>query len=267
MNENKTQLVLAFVVTGAVLIGLGFFLTKKSRNLPANPVRLASVQLQSGQAFTVRSGYAQREKISGKQQLFNLDSVESAEASEALLNFESAYRVTLLENTLVTLEQIRSEQSEHIVLILKRGEIRIENFGREGTLFIAKNGERVPAPEYNGSKLASAPVLTEEVTETTLPTETLQGLSADEIAATMAQNKGTLFKCYTQSLQKNSSYKGDVSISFTIENNGRVSAADISSSQIDDADFKACLIDIVKRIEFKPFTGTPISTMSPIRFE
>jgi hypothetical protein len=97
MNENKTQLVLAFVVTGAVLIGLGFFLTKKSRNLPANPVRLASVQLQSGQAFTVRSGYAQREKISGKQQLFNLDSVESAEASEALLNFESAYRVTLLE--------------------------------------------------------------------------------------------------------------------------------------------------------------------------
>jgi hypothetical protein len=266
MNENKTQLVLSFVVAGAILIGLGFFLTKKSRNTPANPIRLARIETQAGQVFVIRKGYAQREKVSDKVQLFNLDSVETAEASEANLSFESAFKIVVLENALLTLEQIKNGRDDHIELILKRGEIRVENFGREGKLVIAKNGERVQASQYNGSQLASAPVMPLEAT-VEAPAAALEGLSSDEISATMAQNQGSLYKCYTLSLQKNSSYKGNVSISFTIDNNGKVSFAEITSSEIDDTDFKACLIEIVKRVEFKTFTGTPISTMFPILFE
>ncbi len=56
-------------------------------------------------------------------------------------------------------------------------------------------------------------------------------------------------------------------MSFTIEKSGKISNPNVASSQLNDNEFKACLFEVLKRIEFKAFEGEPISTVIPLNFE
>jgi hypothetical protein len=151
-----------------------------------------------------------------------------------------------------------------LLVILKHGDIKIEKVGTE-SWFIAKNGERLPAAEYNGSELQRAPLIP-SLSKGVSPADEA-GLSETEISSVMSGYRSAFFKCYTQLLQKNPSAKGDVSLSFTIENNGKMSAADVVSSHIQNDNFKKCLLEVLRRIEFRSFSGPPVSALFPLKFE
>ena len=94
-----------------------------------------------------------------------------------------------------------------------------------------------------------------------------EGLTPSYIVDTLKSQKGIFYKCYTQLLQKNPGVVGETSISMTIEPNGKISRSDVTSSQMNDASFKKCLIEATARIEFKPFRGDAITTVFPLKFE
>lgn len=267
MTEKKTQLVIAFCAIGILLLSAGLFLVNRGQSSPVGEFRLARVERETGDVFSIRTGYTQREKVLNKAPLYNLDSVETADTGDALISFESAYRVRVMENSLVTLEKVDDQEGYHVVLIVKRGEVKVENFGRDGELLIAKNGERVKAADYNGSQLSLAPAIPPQSVDSFSEPIKEQGLTSDEISATLSQNKTQFFKCYTQVLQKTPTAKGSVSMSFTIENSGRLSLAEITASEIQDDNFKSCLKEVLKRVQFKAFNGAPIATIVPMQFE
>lgn len=268
MPENKNPLVFGFLLLGLILVGLSTYFSFFSSKTIEKEIHLARIDRESGKVYALRSGYTQKELIDKKVRLYNLDSVETMEIGEAVIAFESAYRVRLFNNTLVTLERVDDPQGFHVVLIIKRGEIRVENFGREGELFIAKNGDRVSATDYNGSPLAQAtvnPPVPNEAFSNPAPAE--QGLSEEEINTVMNNHRTSFFKCYTQLLQKEPSAKGNVSLSFTIENNGKLSVAEVTASQLSNEEFKKCLLEVLRRIEFRSYKGPVISTLFPLKFE
>ena len=266
MPEDKNQLVFGFLLLGIILIGLSVYFSFLHPKSPIKEIRLGRVESQSGQTFVLRSGYTQKELAIKKLDLYSLDSVETMDTGEALISFESAFRVRLFSNALVTVEKIQDQKSFHVVLILKRGSIKVENFGRDGELFIAKNGERVLAADYNGSSLSQAPLEPGEATAKANLTS-IQGLGEDEINTVITNHRTSFFKCYTQLLQREPTAKGDVALSFTIENSGKLSVAEVSASELKNEDFKKCLLEVLRRVEFRAFTGPAISTLFPLKFE
>ena len=265
MSESKSQLVFGFLLLGIVLLSLSVYFSFLPPKSPIKDIRLGRVQSLSGKSFVLRSGYTQKESVAKKLDLYSLDSVETMDTGEALISFESAFRVRLLGNALVTVEKIEDQKGFHVVLILKRGSIKVENFGRDGELFIAKNGERVLAADYNGSSLSQAAL--ESVDSSMATPSSIQGLGEDEINTVITNHRTSFFKCYTQLLQKEPTAKGDVALSFTIENSGKLSVAEVNASQLKNEDFKKCLLEVLRRVEFRAFTGPPISTLFPLKFE
>lgn len=266
MPDQKNQLVAGFILIGIALIGLSYYFSTRAQTATIAETRLARVEKNSGKVSVLRNGYTQRENIELRASVNNLDSIETTDLGEATLEFDSAYRVKILDNTLVTIEKVDDPDDYHIVLIVKRGDVRVENFGREEALFIAKNGERVSATDYNGSSLSQTPVVAPTPVESMMSSDS-SGLSEEEITSTMNSNRTAFFKCYTQLLQKDPSSKGQVTLSFSIENNGKLSMSEVTSSTINDQDFKSCLISVLQRVEFKSFSGPAISTLFPLKFE
>ncbi len=270
MKDVKLQLVIGFLILGAALLGVSYYFSKKKSNgLSGLEIRLAQVNRETGKVYIFKGGSATRESIDRKTALYSLDSVETSEDGSSMVTTEGGDRVLILGNSLVTIEKADQEESFSTVLILKRGELRIESVSKEGDLAIAKNGERILANDYNGSQLAKA------MTQLTAPIDTFSnplseenlGLTENEITSIMNSQRNSFFKCYTQLLQKEPTAHGDVSLSFTIENSGKLSVAEVTASSIPNKDFKNCLLEVLNRLEFKPFKGTPISTLFPLKFE
>lgn len=214
--------------------------------------------------MVLRAGFLEKEKIVKSTPLSNLDSVETNDLGEVSISFESAFRIRVFTNALVTFEKIEDNKSSHVIAYLKRGDLKVEALGRDGELFIAKNGERIKAADFEGSTLQAAPVETPEATPTP-PINT--SLQEDEIYSTMNANRSSFFKCYTQLLQQDTAAKGEVTLSFTIENSGKLSVMDSTSATLGREDFKKCLLEVLSRITFRQFEGPPISTLFPLKFE
>jgi len=269
MHQNKSQLVFGLFFLGLILVGSSIYFSFFSGSKWDDLQPLAQIERQSGKNFLLRSGYTQRSLIQKKESLGHLDSVETSDTGEALLTFESAYKIRLLSNTLITLERTQSQPSPQILLIIKRGSISIENFGRDENLWISKNGEKVPASQYEQTSLAQARAQN-PMAMASAESENqnaAQGLSEEEITTVMGTHRNTFFKCYTQLLQTDPSAKGSLSLRFQIENGGKTSSVEIAASQIDNKDFKSCLVEAVRRIQFRSFSGPVISTLFPLKFE
>lgn len=229
---------------------------------------LARLELNLGKVFVLRKNLTQKEILTRRATLFALDSVETGSDGDATMEFDSAYRIRVQENSLITLD----EESDRIVIFVKRGDVQVENYGREGSVYVSRDGVRWTATDYEMSykkqtPSSSLPDLAPPDTAANPTTLKVDGLTADHIQDTLRTYRQSFFKCYTQLLQKTPGVVGQASLSFTIERTGRVQQAEVASSSINDTDFKNCLTEAVRRVEFKSFNGDPISTVFPLRFE
>lgn len=268
-QQAKTNWIIpSLIVAGVISLLLSLFIASQTEKQKPGDRPLARLELNLGKVFILRKNLTQKEILTRRATLFALDSVETGPDGDATMEFDSAYRIRIQENSLITIDQ----ETERVVLIVKRGDVQVENFGREGSVFISREGVRWSATDYelNYKKQApptTLPELAPADAGTTASSTKVEGLTADHIQDTLRTYRPSFFKCYTQLLQKTPGVVGQASLSFTIERTGHVTQAEVASSSIADPDFKKCLIEAVRRVEFKSFAGDPISTVFPLRFE
>ena len=262
--ENSKKWALGFVVTGVICLGLFTILSAKPPTSSYLAPEVAVAELFAGEASVLRSQYPQKEKLSGRKWIRALESVETGLSTELVLEFNSNFRVKLNSQSLVSLDSGNVID----VIIIKRGDLSFENYGREGSLFILKEGQKISATDYGlNQEKQGAPRATGAETAAALKNAEPNRLSQKMIQDILTNVKTQFYKCYSQLLQKTPGVNGQASIAFLIQPSGHVSQPEVASSTLSDPDFKKCLLSIIERVEFPAFSGSAISTEFPIRFE
>jgi len=262
-NKSWPKLLLG---AGLFLILISFFLLKKWNETASTANVLARTEDIQGPVFLTKKFSTQKNRISSNVSLLSLDTLETAADAQVLLEFPSSYRLRLSGGTVVTFE----ENGEQTLVILKQGDLLVENFGREGSLFISKAGRRVSATEFElekQNKTSSGGGLLPPANSPNAATAGGGALSQDDVQATLQKHKPMFFKCYTQLLQKTPGVTGQVTLAFVIEKSGKISQPEITNTSISDPQFRSCLLEALSRVEFRAFSGDPVSTIFPLKFE
>lgn len=243
------------------------------------------VQIFSGRVSLVKNG--QEEKID-KTKEFSVDTQIATDFnSEAGLEFRNGSEV-LLESETTVFVGAEDKIKDSIQLTIQRGQIRVVKEGPSQALWITQNGKTQKAADYRPQMeemivdLNSGENLPALIEEKTASPESAQKAEAppalDEktvgskldnagIRTVLGRNRNLFFRCYTQFLQKSNPSNLRVELSFTIQNTGETTDAKVSFASVEDESFNRCLTEALGRITFPPFTGSPISTLFPLRFE
>lgn len=271
MAKNN-KLILSLVGIGLLSLALSLFISTQTEKTNPNVQSIARAQLNLGKAFVLRKNLTRKEILTRRTSIFPQDSVETGADGDATLEFDSGDRLHMQENTLVTIDS----ENDRTVVIIKRGDLQVEAEGREGFVFISREGQRWSPADYE-SKYRKQQQATSETLPDGAPAAAENmgpgtstpgtGLSQEFIQDVLRTHRPAFFRCYTQLLQKTPGTVGQVSVSFTIERTGKVSSADLASSTFADAQFKKCIVEAIRRVEFKSFNGDPISTVFPLKFE
>ncbi len=198
--------------------------------------------------------------INSNYKIEALDVLRTEAGSEAVIEFNGGGQFRISEKSEVVVDQLDNGSP---LVVIKSGEIFVEKFGRSPGFWIRNDGQLYSASDFvvldrkNSSKLMEP-----------LPLQKgLEQISQAEIEVILNSKKNDFFKCFGQLIQKTPQATGQVLISFTIERQGLPSKVEVSKSDINDPHFKNCLCEVVARTRFRSFTGDPIATVFPLKFE
>lgn len=90
--------------------------------------------------------------------------------------------------------------------------------------------------------------------------------SREEIELIFDRNKGAIFSLYNRALRRDPSLQGKVVLRLTIAPDGTVTACEIVSSELGDAELEQKLVQRVKLFRFESRSVEPITTTKPIDF-
>lgn len=259
---------MALVLGGLALLAVAF-LAPWSKESTQSSIGVRVLR-QSGAIKLYSNNFTQRSLVASEAKLEDLDTLETDGNGLASLIFENLYRIQVLEDSIVTIESFESPDGEQtLVLLLKRGDLKVEQVGREGSVLIGKNGQRINAADYNDSDLKQESTEPLDVQDQSYSEELTQkvGLTEAEISQAFSMQKSAFFRCYTQLLQRSPDVTGTLAFQLMIEPTGKASSAEVVNSNFNDPDFHNCLLEVIKRIEFKSFESAPVSTLFPMSFE
>ena len=103
MPDQKNQLVAGFILIGIALIGLSVYFSTRTKTITPAEDRIARVEKESGKVSVLRNGYTQRENVELRAVVNKLDSIETSDLGEAIINLDSNYKVRVLDNSLPAL--------------------------------------------------------------------------------------------------------------------------------------------------------------------
>lgn len=263
MPKNKTILVFTLLGGGLILVGLSIYFSFFAKKQLNDSVALAQVERELGKSYVYSSGFSRREAVTDSRDIFNQESVETLETGEVKISFANGYVLNLESNSMLTLE--RNSDTNETLVTLTRGSLTVEKIGREPLFYILQNGKKILARDYVQQKLAdSSPAAYVKPLETN---NTSSQLSEEEIHTLLNGQRSSFFKCYAQLLQNSPESKGMISLNFIIEPSGKIQQASVDSKDLPDKNFQKCLVEILKRLEFRSFAGPSISTLFPMKFE
>lgn len=90
--------------------------------------------------------------------------------------------------------------------------------------------------------------------------------SREEIELVFDQNKGAIYALYSRALRRDPTLQGKLVLSLTIEPNGTVSACEVVSSELTDAEMLQKLVARVKMFRFQDKDVATVTTTKPIDF-
>lgn len=90
--------------------------------------------------------------------------------------------------------------------------------------------------------------------------------SREEIEMIFDQNKGAIYALYSRALRRDPTLQGKLVLKLTIEASGMVSACEVVSSEIKDAELLDKLVQRVKMFRFQSKDVATITTTKPIDF-
>ncbi|MFT4047060.1 MAG: AgmX/PglI C-terminal domain-containing protein, partial [Solimonas sp.] len=88
----------------------------------------------------------------------------------------------------------------------------------------------------------------------------------EEIEEVFDRNKGVLYALYNRALRENPALQGKVVLRLTIQPDGTVSACEIVSSDLGDAELERKLVERVKLFRFQTRDVAPVTTTKPLDF-
>lgn len=259
--------IIILLVFGFVALVLSFWMQYRQEKKLAQQFRVAQVEHLTGNVWVLSAGFEKKQKVEGTKNISPGESLETEDTGEARLVFDNTAVVRVFPDSLVLIDRTDVSDATQDTLIIQRGQVRVEEAGRSGEFYISKNGTRVAGTDYHQLAISNEPVQRPMATQDSYSTEAEGGLSEEEIVGVLRTQKPQFMRCYTAHLQKQPEAKGDVSLNFTIENSGKVDLIEINSSSLKDEDLRKCLSQVLARVTFRPFAGTPISTFFPLTFE
>ncbi|MBW7930547.1 MAG: AgmX/PglI C-terminal domain-containing protein [Gammaproteobacteria bacterium] len=90
--------------------------------------------------------------------------------------------------------------------------------------------------------------------------------SREEIEMVFDQNKGAIYALYSRALRRDPSLQGKLVLQLTIEPSGVVSACEVLSSELDDAELLQKLVTRVRMFRFEARDVAEVTTTKPIDF-
>jgi outer membrane biosynthesis protein TonB len=90
--------------------------------------------------------------------------------------------------------------------------------------------------------------------------------SREEIEMVFDQNKGAIYALYSRALRKDPTLQGKLVLQLTIEPSGAVSSCQVVSSELDDQELLAKLVQRVKMFRFLEKDVATVTTTKPIDF-
>lgn len=92
------------------------------------------------------------------------------------------------------------------------------------------------------------------------------GRDREEVEEVFDQNKGSIYALYNRALRDNPALQGKLVLKLTIEPDGSVSSCSIVSSELNDPDLEAKLVERVKLFRFKAKDVPTVTTTKPLDF-
>lgn len=266
MAKNKWFIPL-LVVAGLFFMSLSWLMSSRLENQSSGLKVLARIVYNSGEVYVLHKNMTTKETLTKSASLYYLDTVETGPNGDATFEMDGGYRLRVLDNALITLDQ----EGEKAILILKRGDVQVEALGRDNSVMVSKNGQRMTLGEYESllrkeNAQNGFPEVAPVVAETP-QTPASDSLTSEYIQDTLKRQIPAFDKCYKQLLQRTPGVVGQVVMTFTIERTGKIISSDATTSTINNAEFKHCLSEALRRVEFKSFRGDPITSTFPLGFE
>lgn len=258
--KQSNWLVIGLIFCGITLILVSVVLPRNKFHFNFSKSSLAQVIEKTGVATLYPAESSVEYELKNKTSLNLRDSVRTGHESELLIEFQNGGQLRLAANSEVLIDQLNESQP---VALVKAGEIFIEKFGQGDSYWIRKDGQLFSAADY-ALLDKSKPTSTQKPSASSGLDEFI---SQPEIETLLNAKKADFFKCFGQLIQRNPQASGQVLVSFTIERSGATNKVEISKSDISDISFKSCLVEVVARTQFRQFSGPPITTVFPLRFE
>lgn len=260
MKQPRSWLFPVILVIGIALIVVSLWIPNRNKTFIKTEADLAVVNEKTGHVFVLNNESPHPVAVNLKTKLKIRDILQTVDQSEVLIQFKNDAEIRLTANSEVLIDQ---QDNGSPLIIVRNGDVYIERFGEKPELWIRKDGQSLNAFDYTLSDKSRAQYLKEPV-----PTvDTNETLTQNEIETVLSNKKTDFFKCYGQILQKKPQSSGQALLSFTIEKQGNTTKIEINKSDIDDNNFKSCLMEVVARTRFRPFTGKSITTVFPLKFE
>ena len=256
--KKSNWLVPGLITVGILLILLSIW--SPQGKFSFNKKNFAKVIERSGVIKLQNNEMPAEVQINSNYNLEPRDVLRTENDSEAVVEFNGGGQFRLAEKSEALLDTLDNGQP---VVVIRTGEIFVERFGKSPTFWVRSEGLLYSAVDYVLIDKKNASKLTE-----TIPNQPDKDqLTQLEIESILNSKKSDFFKCFGQLIQRNPQAAGQVLISFTIERQGFASKVEISKTDIADVSFKSCLAEVVSRTKFRPFTGNPVTTVFPLRFE
>lgn len=258
--KRNNWFVPGLIIAGLILIGFSLWAPQGQFGLNFNQKSLALVVEKNGTVTFQNNEMPAETKIEVKQKLEALDTIRTNPESDVLIQFADGGQFRLTEKSEVVLDLLDNGSP---LVVIRSGEILIEKFGAPPSFWIRSEGQLYTASDYVLVDKKSARNLKDESPKN----PDREQITQAEIEGILNAKKPDFFKCFGQLIQKKPQAAGQMLISFNIENQGYTSQIEISKADINDAQFKSCLGEVVSRTKFRAFSGNPITTVFPLKFE
>ena len=266
MQNQKSRFVL--LALGIVIVAGSILYMTNEKYLNRNKYASgALIQWESGDVVISRLG--EKTRLKSKYFLNSNDLIETNEIGEAIVTLQNSTKVRLYSNSVVVYEASKSQKEDRFLFTIKAGDIKLDYAGDDvQTSAVSKNGQKVVIEDYERSNLSREPAFPDPDLMKQRVQVASNAPSEKEISDIFQKNRSAFFKCYGSLLQKKPKAKGEVSLSFIIQDSGKPQQLRMTSNTLmKDQEFNKCLTEVVGRMAFKPFQGSPISTIFPLKFE
>ena len=259
MKKNN-WIVPGLIIVGISLILFSTWIPQQKFQLSFNKKHLAKILEKNGTVTVYNNEMPVGSDVKLNDTIESRDTIRTDTQSEALVEFLSGGQFRIAEKSEALLDKLDNGQS---LIVVKNGDIFIEKFGGSPSFWVRKDGQLYSAVDYALIDKKNTAYLNEPIPES----DSKEQISQIEIESVLNSKKNDFFKCFGQLMQKNPQASGQVLLAFTIEKQGHTARVEISSSEISDVSFKSCLMEVVARTRFRPFSGNPVATVFPLKFE